>query len=151
MKMGEFSTPAKKSEYSAVTDDRMNIILFITDQHRADCLGIAGNKILQTPYIDWIGSSGTIFTRAYSECPICIPARRSLITGRTPASHGVLMNYDAPLNYPTLPGVLSQSGYQTHLVGKLHLWPQRKLYGFNSADWSDGPAPLPGMGNMVGI
>jgi arylsulfatase len=147
MKMGEFSKPGEKEMYPFQKDDRMNVVLFITDQHRADCLGIEGNPVLQTPYLDWLASTGTRFTRAYSECPVCVPARRSLITGRTPASHGVLMNHDAPLNYPTLPGELSRTGYQTHLVGKLHLWPHRKLYGFNSADWSDGPAPLPGIGD----
>jgi len=49
------------------------------------------------------------------------------------------MNYDTHLDLPTLPGTLSQSGYQTHLVGKLHLHPLRKLYGFDSSDWADGP------------
>jgi arylsulfatase A-like enzyme len=60
------------------------------------------------------------------------------MTGQRPASHGVVMNYNTRLDGPTLPGELSRAGYQTHLVGKLHLWPHRKLYGFDSADWSDG-------------
>lgn len=47
------------------------------------------------------------------------------------------MNYHTELEGPTLPEELSKEGYQTHLVGKLHFWPLRKLYGFMSADWSD--------------
>jgi arylsulfatase A-like enzyme len=43
--------------------------------------------------------------------------------------------------------MLSKAGYQTHLVGKLHLWPKRKLYGFHSADWSDGPYPGADLGD----
>jgi arylsulfatase len=116
-----------------------NILLVVTDQQRGDCLGIEGHPVLQTPYLDQVGAEGIHFTRAYTECPVCIPARRSLMTGQRPASHGVLMNYDTRLDGPTLPGELSKTGYQTHLAGKLHLWPYRKLYGFMSADWSDGP------------
>ncbi len=123
------------------TDDRPNILLLMTDQHRGDCLGMEGHPVLQTPYLDHIGASGSHFRRAYTACPVCIPARRTLMTGRRPASHGVLMNYHTWLDGPTLPGELSKAGYQAHLVGKLHLWPLRKLYGFASAAWSDSPRP----------
>jgi arylsulfatase A-like enzyme len=59
------------------------------------------------------------------------------MTGQKPSSHGVMMNYNTWINGQTLPGVFSKAGYQTHLVGKKHLWPKRKLYGFDSMDWSD--------------
>jgi len=121
-------------------DSRPNIVLFVTDQQRGDCLGIDGHPVVQTPYIDQIAAEGIRFRRAYTACPVCIPARRTLMTGKKPSSHGVLMNYNTWLDGPTLPGVLAQAGYQTHLVGKLHLWPHRKLYGFMSEDWSDTPA-----------
>ncbi len=111
----------------------------MTDQQRGDCIGIDGHPAVQTPNIDALGASGYHFRRAYSTCPVCIPARRSLMTGRKPAGHGVFMNYNTRLDGPTLPGLLSDSGYQSHLVGKLHLWPHRKLYGFDSADWADSP------------
>ncbi len=116
-----------------------NILLIMTDQQRGDCLGIDGHPAVQTPYLDAIGTSGFHFRRAYTTCPVSVPARRTIMTGRKPASHGVFMNYHTHLDGPTLPGVLSDAGYQTHLVGKLHLWPERKLYGFNSADWADSP------------
>ena len=119
--------------------DRPNILLLMTDQQRGDCLGIEGHPVLQTPYLDHLAAEGVRFRHAYSACPVCVPARRTLMTGQTPFHHGVMMNYDTALSGPTLPGELAQSGYQTHLVGKLHLWPHRKLYGFCSADWSDGP------------
>lgn len=64
------------------------------------------------------------------------------MTGTKASTHGVFMNYDTHLDLPTLPGLLSQSGYQTHLVGKLHLYPSRKLYGFDSSDWSDTPGQM---------
>lgn len=116
-----------------------NILLIVTDQQRADALGIAGHPVVQTPYLDGLGASGLHFTNAYSACPVCIPARRTLMTGAKAAHHGVTMNYDTHLDLPTLPGALTQAGYHTHLSGKLHLYPIRKLYGFMGADWADSP------------
>jgi arylsulfatase A-like enzyme len=55
------------------------------------------------------------------------------------ASHGVTCNCKTHLKGPTLAGELSRAGYQTHLVGKLHMIPFRKLYGFMSADMTDPP------------
>ena len=136
-----------KSKSNQMTDSRPNIALFITDQMRGDCFGLAGHPVIQTPNIDWIGKTGFYFRHAYSACPVCIPARRTLMTGKKPSNQGVLMNYETRLEGPTLPGELSRAGYQTHLVGKLHLWPRRKLYGFMSADWSDGPGINPGIGD----
>ena len=118
-----------------------NILLIVTDQQRGDCLGISGHPVLQTPYLDEIAASGIRFSRGYSACPVCVPARRTLMTGQKAASHGVFMNHHSDLDGPTLADELSKSGYQTHLVGKLHLYPCRKLYGFNSADWADSPTP----------
>ena len=120
---------------------RPNILMITTDQHRADSLGIAGHPVLQTPYLDRLASTGIRFTSAYSACPICIPARRTLLSGQKASEHGVLTNVHKPLEGPTLPGELTSVGYQTHLVGKLHLYPERKSYGFQGTDWSDSPSP----------
>lgn len=121
-------------------NSRPNVLLLMTDQHRGDALGIEGHPVLQTPHLDAVAAAGTRFSHAYSACPVCIPARRTLMTGKKPASHGVFANFNTRLDGATLPQMFGRAGYQTHLVGKLHLWPKRKLYGFHAADLADGPS-----------
>lgn len=119
--------------------DQPNILFIMTDEQRGDALGGLPGSVVDTPYLEELRRAGVDFPHAYSACPVCIPARRTLMSGKTPYHHGVLMNYYVPFDSVTFPEVLKNAGYQTHLCGKLHLYPERKLYGFCSADWSDGP------------
>jgi len=101
---------------------RPNFILFITDQQRADHLGCYGNTINQTPHIDSLAARGTRFDRAYVACPVCMPNRASLMTGRMPSSHGVRHNgIPLSLGATTFVGLLRAAGYRTALLGKSHL------------------------------
>ncbi|MEM8663661.1 MAG: sulfatase-like hydrolase/transferase, partial [Pseudomonadota bacterium] len=71
-----------------------------------------------------------------SECPICIPARRTLMTGQSPRTHGDRVfqpSLTMPEGVPTLPGVFGGVGYQTFAVGKLHAFPPRDRLGFDDA------------------
>ncbi|MCK6470775.1 MAG: arylsulfatase [Planctomycetes bacterium] len=118
-----------------------NLLLIVTDQQRGDCLSVAGHPNLATPNLDRLAGEGAYFPHAYTEVPSCIPARRILMTGLNQASSGMVgmsgfRDWDPP---QTIPGELSKAGYQTHLVGKLHLYPLRKRYGFHSMTHSDGP------------
>jgi len=120
--------------------NRPNILLVITDQQRADCVGLdpLAPACLQTPNLDWLARSGSHFRRAYAECPSCIPARHGLWTGTAPAANGAVGFKGAEWNPPhTLAGELSRSGYQTEMIGKLHLWPLRKRYGFDHLQLAD--------------
>ena len=116
-------------------DERPNFLLIMTDQQRGDCLGVEGHPAVLTPNMDSIAGAGVRFSRAYSTCPSCIAARRSLMTGQFPSTHGMVgyrdgLEWDAP---PTLPDVLRRNGYQTGLVGRsMHLHPPRKRYGFET-------------------
>ncbi len=115
-------------------DRRPNIILIMTDQQRGDCLGIEGHPCLLTPNMDSLAGAGTRFSRAYTTCPSCIPARRSLLSGQFPATNGMPgfvggVEWEPPA---TLPGMLSDAGYQTFLVGRsMHQHPARKRYGYD--------------------
>jgi arylsulfatase len=121
-------------------DSRPNVLLVTTDQQRGDCVGLAGHPVLETPNMDFIGRSGTHFRRAYSETPICIPARRTIMSGQAPAVHGVLGNHSVAWEPAhTLAGGLRDAGYQTYMVGKLHLFPSRKRFGFDHLVLSNSP------------
>lgn len=111
---------------------RPNILLVTADQWPGHLLGIAGHPVIQTPTLDELARAGTRFTNAYSECPICVPARRSLMLGASPRSHGDRV-YDERLAMPraTLARAFSAAGYQTFAVGKLHVFPQRDRIGFD--------------------
>ena len=118
---------------------RPNVLLITTDQQRFDALGLNGNPVLRTPNLDALAASGTNFSRCYISCPVCIPARRTLISGQHPDTHGMPgyrdgWEFDPP---HTLPGAFKAAGYQTQLVGKLHLHPQRKRYGYDHMVLSD--------------
>ncbi|MDF2717332.1 MAG: sulfatase [Paenibacillus sp.] len=115
---------------------KFNVLLLMTDQHRADALGCSGNDVIETPNLDWLASEGVSFTRAYSPSPSCIPARASLLTGMTPWNTGILGmgKGQGPMGVGfahTLPGELAKAGYHAFGAGKMHFCPQRALNGFH--------------------
>jgi len=123
-----------------MSQNRPNILLITTDQQRGDCVGLDphGPDVLQTPNLDFLARAGTHFHHGYAECPSCIPARRTLMSGMAPAANGMVGFTGAEWNPPaTLAGELTKLGYQTHLVGKVHLQPTRKRYGFERLELSD--------------
>jgi len=100
---------------------RPNILVFMTDQQRADHLGCYGNPLLRTPHIDALARQGTRFDRFYVNAPVCMPNRAALITGRMPSVAGVRMNgVPLPREAVTYAGVLRAAGYRTALIGKAH-------------------------------
>ncbi len=112
---------------------RPNILLIITDHWRGDSLGRLGHPAAETPHLDELSTQGITFTHGYTPSPSCIPARRSLMTGMTPSSHGMVGYLDGkPWSYEhTLAGELAKAGYQTINVGKTHFHPKRLRLGFH--------------------
>ena len=110
-----------------------NVLLVCTDHWPAALFGGAGHPVIQTPTLDTLARSGVRFTNAYSECPVCIPARRSLMTGTTARAHGDrVFKETLPMpDLPTLAQTFRDAGYQASAVGKLHVYPQRDRIGFD--------------------
>ena len=114
--------------------ERPNILLISTDHWPASLLGVAGHPAIQTPTLDELARSGTRFTNCYAECPVCIPARRTLMTGTPPRTHGDRVFKEVlpmPATLPTMAQTFRDAGYQSYAVGKLHVYPQRNRIGFD--------------------
>ncbi len=112
---------------------RPNILLITTDQQRWDTIHALGNQSVFTPHLDWLCGQGITFTNCYSDNPVCMPARATIMTGMHAYNHGLLGNSEneKPMAlYPTLPGMLTAAGYQTRAQGKMHFHPLRANYGF---------------------
>src|SRR3546814_3854676 len=126
-----------KTNGNEVTKARPNVLFVTVDQWPGSLLGCAGHPGIETPTLDHLASIGRRFTNATSECPICIPARRSIMTGTSPRRHGDrTFQPSLPMSkeLPTLAETFGRNGYQTQAIGKLHVYPQdRKSTRLNSS------------------
>ena len=59
-----------------------NLLFILSDQHNVNVMGCSGNEAARTPNLDALAARGTRFANAYTNCPICVPARASLATGQ---------------------------------------------------------------------
>ena len=57
-----------------------NLLFVLSDEHNRKIAGAYGHPFVKTPNIDRLADSGTKFTAAYTNSPICVPARASLAT-----------------------------------------------------------------------
>ena len=113
--------------------DKPHVLLISTDHWPNSLLGVNGHPAIQTPTLDTLARAGTRFTRGYSECPVCVPARKTLMTGTTTRTHkDRVFNDQQGLNgLPTIAQTFRDAGYQAYAVGKLHIHPQRSRIGFD--------------------
>lgn len=116
---------------------RPNLLLITTDQQRFDTIHALGNRHIYTPHLNWLVDTGVTFTRCYTDSPICMPARATIMTGKHGYTTGLVGNqaHLRPLaEHATLPGVLTRHGYQTRAQGKMHFSPIRAHYGFEQME-----------------
>jgi N-sulfoglucosamine sulfohydrolase len=91
-------------------------ILWITHEDLSPIYGCYGDEYAHTPNIDRLAESGIRFTNAFSNAPICAPARSTLITGMYATSLGtqhLRSEIPVPANMKILPEVLREAGYYT--------------------------------------
>mgnify|MGYP003875988935 CR=1 FL=1 len=101
----------------------------MTDQHRLSAVGAYGPTPCRTPNIDRLAAEGVLFERAYTVCPVCSPARGTILTGLYPHGHGVTTNiheigcsvHELPDQPGLLPRRLQAAGYAVGYTGKWHL------------------------------
>ena len=101
---------------------RPNILIFFTDQQRADTVGAYGAPMGLTPHLDGMAQCGVRFESAVTSQPVCGPARGCLMTGQYATTHGVWRNgLGIRPDAVTLAGCLKEAGYTTAYIGKWHL------------------------------
>jgi N-acetylglucosamine-6-sulfatase len=110
----------------AAPETRPNFVFIITDDQRADLLGLAGHPVAKTPNIDRVGREGAWFRNFFTATPLCSPSRASFLTGLYPHSHRVYNNDKLGLDVIshtlfTWPRQLREAGYETAFIGKWHM------------------------------
>jgi arylsulfatase A-like enzyme len=100
---------------------RPNIVFLLTDDHRWDAIGCAGNPNIYTPNIDNMAKNGVKFTNAFVTTSICACSRASIFSGQWVSRHGIkdfATSFSPEALAQTYPMLLRQAGYRTGFVGK---------------------------------
>ena len=107
-----------------------DILLFMSDQHGADYCSWGDVKV-DTPTLDAIRKTGTVFENTYTSCPLCVPARISFMSSKLPSDTGCYGNQDAlPDITPCFTHALVAAGYETVLAGRMHFVGEDQRHGF---------------------
>lgn len=101
-----------------------NLVFIMTDQQRADTIGMKINGVPITPELNKLAEKSAVFTKAYNCCPLCVPARTALATGINPIKSGMMLNDLAgkyAQNHKTLHTMLYEAGYDVAHIGVNHI------------------------------
>jgi len=109
-----------KPEASGRSGGRRPNILFLLNDHQAYYRhGWDAGPNVSRPHFDRLASEGIFFNRAYTACPLCAPARRTILTGLLPHTHGELNNGTMhPFDRELYLDVLAEKGYRQYYYGK---------------------------------
>ena len=111
--------------------ERPNIILFVTDD-QSPIAGCYGNQIIKTPHLDSLARESTTFTHAFATTASCSASRSVILTGlhnHFNGQYGHTHHFHKFACFPSmkafaLPQLMSQAGYRTVQIGKLHVAPE---------------------------
>ncbi len=121
----------------------INLLFIMTDQQRWDAMSCAGNTVLTTPNLDQLAAQGARFSKYYSSCPVCTPARTVMLTGHALESNHVWSNAnvdtsDLPAAFLSFDQILLRSGYKGEYYGKWHVPYQLALDYTRPVRWLNG-------------
>ncbi len=139
-------SPAPQSAQEKTEGELPNIVLIIGDDHGYPYFGFMGADYVQTPHMDSLVASGTLFTNGYVPSNHCRPSLQTLITGILPSDYAAQeasfreaarqeesyqalldeerqkweanFNFQAMQYFNTLPKMLAERGYATWQGGK---------------------------------
>ena len=118
------------SKQQAASKKQPNIIMLVTDDHRADAMGCAGNQIIQTPNMDDLAVNGVRFTNAFVTTSICCSSRASIFSGQWTRRHGIkdfATHFTEKARAQTYPMLLSRAGYRIGFIGKYGVGQKKDL------------------------
>lgn len=129
-----------------MTKQLPNVLFVMTDQQRFDTIAAMGNHLIHTPNLDRLVHRGVACTRAYSPCPVCIPARYVIRTGCEPARTACFCNdaFSPESDQaddmeercgPFLARRMTQLGYRTFGIGKFHS--RHPYLGYDTYLWAE--------------
>lgn len=125
-----------------------NLLFICSDEHQRAAAGCYGNPIVQTPHLDRLAARGARFDNAYTNCPICVPCRGSLATGRYVHQIRLWDNaFPYTGHWPAWGHRLQAQGYQAASIGKLHYRRQEDDDGF--AEKIDAMYVAEGIGELI--
>jgi choline-sulfatase len=115
-----------------------NILVIQADQMTPGVLPAYGHPLVKTPHIDALAADGVVFEHMYSNFPLCVPSRASMLSGRL--AHNIASWDNAtemPATIPTLAHHLRGAGYHTVLCGKMHFIGPDQVHGFDERITTD--------------
>ncbi|WP_242205920.1 sulfatase [Aestuariivivens insulae] len=108
---------------SCAQEKRPNILFIISDDLTATAVSAYENKACHTPNIDQLASEGTLYTKAYTQYPVCGPSRASFMSGYYPnatKTYGYVSGRkNIGPNRKTWTQLFKDNGYYTARVSKI--------------------------------
>jgi len=127
--------PTKENHVNQPAPRRPNIVSMVADAHGHE-LGCYGHAVIRTPHLDKLGANGVRFTNAFCTTASCSASRSVILTGKYNHAighyghcHGC-HHFSTLDDVQTLPVLLSEAGYRTAHIGKLHVAPE-SVYWFD--------------------
>lgn len=139
---------AESVSAARANSNHSNVVIIHVDDLGWRDLGCMGSPVYETPHIDALAKSGTLYTSAYAAANICTPSRACMLTGSQPSRHGVYTvvknrgknehwkvipkknKQFIPKDYPTIGTVLTNAGIANGAIGKWHVGASSPSHGF---------------------
>ncbi|MBI9061290.1 MAG: sulfatase [Marinilabiliaceae bacterium] len=104
------------------SDSQPNIIFIMSDDHAYQAISAYGHDLNHTPNIDRLANEGVLFNKGFVTNSICAPSRAVMLTGKHSFVNGKVDNMlPFDWNQDNFAKQLQKVGYQTAMVGKIHL------------------------------
>jgi choline-sulfatase len=116
---------------------KRNVLILMSDEHRADVTHYSGNEIIRTPVLDFLAKDGVVFSNAYTPSPICVPARQCVLAGQFPKTCDCEGWKGLSDGYPTYATQFGKYGYTSAAFGKMHMQGYDQLVGWQARPVGD--------------